>query len=268
MLELVRDATDSTQSVKSVNGALTLPLVAGLATDAATRRAVFEVRYDAYLRYGHIASNADGMFSDRYDELPNMLTAVLRKAGVVAGTVRVGVARADGNDILPAMEVFADDMRLTMRRCANTQARPRIVEVGRIARGSAYEHDLAIIHGMFRITGFLILHFDPEIVFSAVRLHHRPMYRRMGFEQVSEPRRYPGLTCDMVLMAYFKRRFGEAIESLPYLRGVDEDVHQARRLVAGEQIAIAAGAPGLRRQRGNGAVRREAVGLAGAVASL
>lgn len=222
-------------------------LIARLVQDAGSRADAFRIRHDGYARYGHIDDRPDGIFTDSYDNQGNMLTAVISKNGRPAGTVRVGVRGPGRHDTLPAMEIFEDEIAGTMAMASTDGKVPTAVEVGRIARAPAYEHDATIIHALFRTAGYLILHFDPDIVFSAVRLHHQPIYRRFGFQQVADARQYPGLQCKMVLMAYFKAKFGDAIENLPFLSDVDDEIEQTRRLVAGDPILILPPVTGLHR---------------------
>lgn len=213
-------------------------LLAQLADDEAGQTAAYRIRYDGYLSYGHISDTSAGMFTDKYDHLANFMTAVITKDGTPAGTVRVGVCRQGRQDILPAMEIFPDEIAASLALAGAHGRATTAVEVGRLARSPAFGRDATILHAMFRTAGYLIIHHRADVVFSAVRLHHRPMYKRFGFVQISEPKPYPGLICDMVLMACVKADFGDAIENLPFLQGVDDQAAQSSRLIAGERITI------------------------------
>lgn len=223
-------------------------LTARLAVDEVSRTAAFRIRHEAYLRSGHIDDRPDAIFSDQYDHQSNMATAIISYDGMAAGTVRVGAWRPHQREALPAMEIFHTEVEALTAEVPQGMKAPAVVEVGRIARASAYENDTTIIHGVFRTAGYLIRHFDPEIVFCAVRLHHQPIYRHFGFDLVGQPRQYPGLRCAMALMAYFRSGFNDALDSLPFLDGLDEDHDQMRRLVAGDFIDIAPPTSTLRRQ--------------------
>lgn len=213
-------------------------LRAQLAQGEAGKTTAYRIRYDGYASYGHITDTKEGIFTDDYDHLENFMTAVITKDGTAAGTVRVGVRRPGHQDALPAMEIFPEEIAAVMESARASDHAAIAVEVGRLARSPVFGRDVTILHAMFRTAGYLIMHHGAEVVLSAVRAHHRAMYARFGFAQISEPRQYPGLTCDMVLMACFKADFGDAVENLPFLHGVNDCAGQSGRLAAGEAISI------------------------------
>ena len=77
------------------------------ADSAEEREALFRLRYQAYMRDGTIAANADGMFSDPYDDRGNVYLFGLYLDGVLASSLRLPIGSADNPDF-PSREVFPD----------------------------------------------------------------------------------------------------------------------------------------------------------------
>jgi hypothetical protein len=73
---------------------------------------------------------------------------------------------------------------------------------------------------------------------STVRQHHMPFYRRLGFQKITDPRKYPKLAFEVGLMACFRQSFKSIQASIPIFQGIDRRDSVYERFFAGERVAI------------------------------
>lgn len=215
---------------------------ASLAFNARDADQAYRIRYDAYHASGNLDSQKEPIFCDKYDSQPNFRTALIFKNNVPAATVRIGhcrtVSPARAEHKLPAMEIFGAEIEEILTSISTNGSTPTSIEIGRLARSPAFDDDNRLVFALFRVAGYIILHLDADVVLNAVRVHHIPMYRRFGFRQFGEPRLYPGLTCNMALMACFRSSYDSARSNLPFLRGISKEDAAYAGLIAGERVAI------------------------------
>jgi hypothetical protein len=213
-----------------------------LALTTTQKRLAYQIRHDGYISYNYITHREDNLFVDGYDGRENVKTVLVFKDGVPAATVRLCLFDTTGvfpdASKIPAMEIFNDEIHGLMAQMAQSGPATRAVEVSRMARAPAFARDVDLIHAMFRAVGYLILHFDADVVLNACRPHHMPMYRRLGFQKLHEPRPYPNLTYEAGLMAYFRSDFGKATSRLSFLNGISAGDPVYRALFAGKEAAI------------------------------
>lgn len=204
----------------------------------------YKIRHAGYLSHGFITPRPDQHFVDDYDARQNVLTAIVYKNDAPAGTVRLCLFDPSGSsagaDTIPAMEIFKDDIMRTMSEQTAQDGAPRrrAAEITRMAQHPDYAHDKSVLFGLLRIIGYLILYYDADVLFNACRPHHAPAYRRFGFQKIQEPRQYPNLTYKACLMAYFRRDYKYAQETLSPFSDVSKDDSVYDRLVAGEKVDL------------------------------
>lgn len=207
----------------------------------------FRLRYNAYRSRDYIPTRTDHLFFDSYDKQTNFQTILIFKHGIEAATARVSVFDPNDTDSdqnkLQAMEIFDDKIEATISALRLNGKYPRVMEIAKLARSLAFAKDINPIFGAYRAAGYLILHHDIDIVFSGVRTHHIPIYRRFGFQQLTPPREYPGLAFRTGLMACFRPGFAAARENLPFLRGISTDDACYAGLIAGERVSLSAPKP-------------------------
>lgn len=212
-----------------------------LAVTGELTETAYRIRHEAYISGGFIEAKPDGMFSDNYDAQGNSRLVVVFRNGMPAGTVRVARHDPSSEGVerhpVPAMAVFGAEIREMMDQLAGEGAGSRIMEICRLARLPAFERDVDVLFAMFRAAAYLFLEFDAGIVFNAARTHHMPMYRRLGFRPLVEPRLYPGLTCSMGLMGSFPSGHSALIEGQPFMRGISRNDTAYRGLIAGRRVA-------------------------------
>ncbi len=202
----------------------------------------FSIRYRGYLSYGYITARDSGIFSDKYDGRLNSKTIVIYRGGLPAATIRICLYDAAGRwphaDRVPAMEIFDDEIRELQAQLAREGGSSRVIEITRFARDPAFANDRSLIIAAFRIVAYLRLYFDAGIMLNAVRPHHMPMYRRLGFQQIEEPRQYPNLTYRAGLMAMFAANYEAALKKIGFPNGVSVDDPIYSSLMAGERVGV------------------------------
>jgi hypothetical protein len=157
---------------------------------------VFRLRYACYQRSGAIAPSADERFRDRYDDLPNHFSFLLRNdTEDQAATVRISVVRPDlaWNDC-PSRTVFGDHPAFA------AIARSSFVEASRLCFGQRATRDC--FHRLVaHLAAMADFHGTPWVV-ACPREEHTGIYRRMfGFAELAEPRPYYGVNFKTGLLA-------------------------------------------------------------------
>jgi N-acyl-L-homoserine lactone synthetase len=160
------------------------------------REAIFRLRYQAYLREGAISANPSGMFSDPFDETPNVYLFGLYISGELASSIRIHVG-CKANPQFPSLEVFSDVLQPELDAGKVIVDPTRFVadeRLSRLYRGLPY--------ATLRLSMVAAEHFRADHVLAAVRVEHQAFYRR-AFNQrvICEPRPYPQLAKPISLMA-------------------------------------------------------------------
>jgi hypothetical protein len=173
---------------------------ARLASDASTMRDAYQLRYSSYLSQGHIQSNAEQLFKDKYDDLPTARTIVVYEQGRAVGSVRTCLLRPGDMTISPVRDSYRHEVDALLNACRPQTRGYQGVEVNRLVRAPESADDQGLVFMLLRLAGQVGLSVDFQMVFSCIRLHHLPLYRRLRFSEAGDVKLYPGLTCPMVLM--------------------------------------------------------------------
>lgn len=215
---------------------------AQLALTEKTQNEAFLLRHRGYLSYGYITPRPEGIFFDKYDGRRNARTVVLYRNRVPAATIRVCLYDGDCGwpdaDHLPAMEIFDDEIRQLQTQLKLAEGAGRVIEITRFARDPAFANDRTLIIAAFRIVAYLRLYFGAGIMLNAVRPHHMPMYQRLGFRKIEEPRKYPNLTYSAGLMAMFSSDYDVALRKVGFSNGISANDSVYASLVAGERVRV------------------------------
>ena len=165
------------------------------AVSEADRQAIYELRYEAYLREGAISPNFSRRYSDSHDDDDNAWVIGLHIEGKLASSFRVHVGSREFPDI-PAMQVFADFLEPELA------AGKVIVDPTRFV----VDQTLAVRYPELpyltvRVGHMAAEYFEADIVLATVRAEHQAFYRRVfGHAPVCLPRPYPGLLKPISLM--------------------------------------------------------------------
>jgi hypothetical protein len=160
-----------------------------------SRRQVYRLRHECYFRKGSIEARPDGLFHDRYDEMPNHFSFLVREAGQApVATVRISVVRPDlGWAESPATAVFGDHPAL------QAMARESYVEASRLCFGPQARRDTFV-----RLLGYMAALAEvsgAEWLVACPRMEHTRIYQNLfGFQPLASPRKYFGVNFETQLL--------------------------------------------------------------------
>lgn len=154
------------------------------------------LRYLAYSNAEAIDVNTDEDFRDAYDARPNSRTCLVYEDDAPVASVRACVYSREHDFLhIPALEVYRDDIE---REIGLDKT---IIESNRFVIDPAKVDSKQLFKIPFRFIILNALKFESDYVVTAVRPRHAPLYRRLlNMEPISEPKRYPGINVDMVMM--------------------------------------------------------------------
>ncbi|MDD2859873.1 MAG: hypothetical protein PHI71_02240 [Acidiphilium sp.] len=215
---------------------------AKLVTTREDVREMQSLRYRSYLSAGYLAPDASTTFSDQYDEQPTSQSILIFHNGTAAASVRVcmfdpTIKQGPGSSI-PATPIFGTEIRNYMTNVLSEFAKPRAVEITRLSRHPDYKRNIALVMTIFNLIGYLVLNFDAHAMFATVTEEHIPFYKRMGFNLICKPKRYPGLNVDTVLLgcpSTEHRGIKGMTVALPDMSSSDPNF---KKLFSGEKFAV------------------------------
>jgi len=174
---------------------------ARLARDDATRQDAYSLRYLCYLDGGFIAPNKQKSFSDKFDGLSNTETVVVYQGDEPIASVRVCFLSLSSSSPAPARDTFPDEVEALLLPYRRSDRGMEAVETTRLVTSPRFANDQGLVFLLYRLAGLLGIQRDVRILLSCVRHNHVPFYRRLRYTAVAGPKRYPGLTCPMHLLA-------------------------------------------------------------------
>ena len=165
-------------------------------TDAKTK-AIFELRYTAYLDKASIRENADRMFSDPYDGAPNCHSFIEYVEGMPAGSIRACVYEPQKPHlIIPAQELFADEMEQHIGHDTC------VVESNKFVVHPMFQNKaMRLKFTLFKNVFDKALEIGADYLVTSPRATQVDFYRSMQFEPISGIKRSLALDFDVVLMA-------------------------------------------------------------------
>jgi len=153
------------------------------------RKAIFRLRYEAYLRDGGILPNPERLFSDPYDDAANGYIFGLYIDGKLATAIRLHIASKDRIPDFPSLKVFPDYLQPELDAGKVLLDTTRFVADERLSR--RYR---GLPYATVRLCVLAAEHFGADHVLAAVRADHQAWYQRSFDHQVvCEPRPYPHL---------------------------------------------------------------------------
>lgn len=156
----------------------------------------FKLRYTAYRNVEAIDENEEKEFKDKYDFLPNSKTCLIYEEGAAVAAIRTCVYSKEHNFMhLPAFEVYKQEIEKEMG------LDKVIIEANRFVIAPAKVDSKYLFKIPFRFIMLNVIKFDSDYIITAVRPKHVPLYRRfLGLEPISEPKKYPGINVEMIIM--------------------------------------------------------------------
>lgn len=185
-----------------------------LAESEADRKAIYRLRYRAYLNEGAIAPNRDGIVTDSHDNAPNSWVFGVYLDGILASSIRVSVA-SPANPSSPSADVFSDILGPQIARGKVIVDPTRFVADPERARRFP-ELPYVTVRLGYVACGY----FNADIGLATVRAEHQAFYRRVFLQEaLCEPRLFPGLLKPVGLMAANYPLIRERVfQRFPYMR--------------------------------------------------
>lgn len=204
---------------------------------------VYRLRHDSYVAQGFLEPKVSGLFSDEWDRESHFFSFLSYVDDKPAASGRISycapAAPPKERTQTTAMEIFpteivrlAETFRLDDKPCI-------VVEVSRLTQHPDFSRSNSDpLFAIFRGTFYSLLMTDADILISAVRRHHIPFYRRLGFQKITEPRPYQKLKFETALMACFRQSFRLIQEVIPIFQSIEKTDRVYDRLFAGERVKI------------------------------
>jgi hypothetical protein len=217
-------------------------LEACLAMTETVKKQAYTLRHDGYLSVGYIEAQKQGFLRDQYDNYRSSKTIVLYKNGAAAASARVCLldpaSKVPGAAAVPAHEMFGNEINELLQGMGTADRPARAVEITKLARHPDFMKDNDLVFAMFRMTGYLILHFDADVVLTSVRASHVPFYKRLGFRNIAEPRPHPKLNVATGLMACFRDSYDGVQKTVPVMNALSSDDDIYPRFMGGELVPV------------------------------
>ncbi len=238
-----RSACNLTASDVINKGEDATSLRACLAFNKTTRKQAYELRHASYLMAGLMNRSAPGgILRDEFDERVTSKTIVLYKDGIPAASARICLLDpASGTQDaahVPASEIFPLEIKALLDAAGSPSRPARTVEVTKLARHPDFAKDNELIFGIFRMTGYLILHFEANFVLIVVQSRHIPFYRRLGYDVVAAPRTHPKFNAATGLMVCHKVKFHEVSANCSVMSGLSRSDGIYERFIKGDLISV------------------------------
>lgn len=217
-------------------------LEARLAVTRSVRKQAYTLRHEGYLSAGYIEPRKERTLQDKYDGYSSSKTIVLYKNGVAAASARVCLfdpaSNVPGATSVPAFEMFGPEITELLKGMGAGNRPARAVEITKLARHPDFTKDNDLVFAMFRMTGYLILHYDADVVLTLVRASHVPFYKRLGFHNVADPRPYPNLNVECALMACFRASYDGVQKNVPVMNALSPEDDIYPRFIGGEMVPV------------------------------
>ncbi|WP_232480993.1 N-acyl amino acid synthase FeeM domain-containing protein [Roseomonas sp. KE2513] len=212
--------------------------IARAAVSAKVRDDAYRLRYRSYLAGGFISEHPSGQFHDHYDEMVNADTVVLYDDEVPVASVRVCRLELGSNYTSPAMDTFPTEVLALLNGRPNDAFHGRAIEVTRLVRSPEAENNQGLVFLLYRIAGYIALCHHTQIFLACVRSNHAPFYKRLGYSNASEPRPYPGLTCQMQLMASDRQRYDQVRTKVPMIDPMTDATKNLEAFYKGGEVRL------------------------------
>ncbi len=188
------------------------------ATTDAQREAIFRLRHDGYVRDGGIEPLESGLFSDPWDNVPNVDLVGVYLDDELVGSVRVHLS-GPGNPI-PASGPFGDVIDPVIERHGRLVDATRFVIDSRRAGFAAAMPFLTL-----RAVAMAAEYYEAWGLVATVREEHAVVYRRVtGHRALTPPRAYPLLRKPIMCMIAETANLDRAPYSRhPFLRSTSEE---------------------------------------------
>jgi N-acyl amino acid synthase FeeM len=175
----------------------------------AEKDAVYQLRYEAYIRQGLINQRSDRRLYDQaFDNAPNAWITTTFIDGELAATFRIHAA-ADMRNEVPSIRAYADVIKPHLRMGRT------IVDPTRLAANLAFSRIFPELPYLALRPAWLAAeYFSADFVLATIVEQHLPFYRRaFGYQLWCEPREYPEFNLKVACMSLDFRASKERLEA-------------------------------------------------------
>jgi hypothetical protein len=229
-------------SREGAKGPAVFPLEIKIFGPGTDKRAIYALRYRAFIEAGLISQRDDALFADAYDELPTTTTIAAFDAVTCVGSFRLTFGQGNpAGDTMPCQEIFPEVGHLA------DGGYGRIVEFTRMVVAPE------LTNTSFRTTLYAALVRAGLIVAHAARADYGLIsinpsqvrfYEMMcGFRELARAENYPGINAPAVLLGCdFQALDEKRTRQNPFFRLAPAEITRARSILypeAHREIAVA-----------------------------
>lgn len=180
------------------------------------REEIFALRYRSYRKERAIAANHSEAFEDEFDYQSNHVLWALTSEEKVVGSIRTTWFQRGEKELIPEMKTYSQEISALVPDGCTVLSGNRLVTDPDLSMRSAQFVILLLRHHM------MVAALKADWAVAAARTNHVAFYRRLlMLEKASSPKVYPGLLCQMHLMACdFRANIGKVLRNTPMLRGL------------------------------------------------
>lgn len=215
---------------------------ARLAVTPDIMRQAWRLRHESYLAHDLIDPKPDGLFSDKYDRADTARTVVLYENGVPIGSVRACLhdmrSAAADEPTMPGYEIFGDIIPPIVEGLDFADHQPTVTEVSRLVCMPSHAKDSKVAWALMRLGKSMTEILGTEVTFISARPRHAPIYRRIGFHKVSEPRKYAGVKFETTLLLGIKSNYEQVQERFPAMASVNQNRAWLSALEDGREVPV------------------------------
>lgn len=217
-------------------------LTARLALTPSTMHEAWHLRHESYLAHGLIDPKPGSLFADAYDRPETARTVVLYENGIPVGSVRACLhdpeAANDGSPTMPGYEIFPDVIPELLKGFGSPARPPRVTEVSRLVCLPSRASDSKIAWALMRMGKCMTELLNTELTLISARTRHVPMYRRIGFHKVADPRQYAGVRFETALLLGVKSDYDVVQQRFPAMATVQSNDQWLCSLEAGDTVPV------------------------------
>jgi hypothetical protein len=200
------------------------------------------MRHDSYVAQGFLSPKTSGLFADLFDQSPNSHSVLIFRDGEPVASVRASILDLYGQipdaTEIPATSSYGEEIVKLVSGYEGHGVKGRAIEMTRLVTRHDLSFDFDLVFSLFRMTFYIVNHYDADMILSGVRLHHTPFYRRLGFEKITEPRNYPMLNFQVCLMACPDHMYGHVARTVPIIDHVSKHDAVCAPFMAGERVRV------------------------------
>lgn len=168
-----------------------------LCNDNSGLEKVGKLRYECYLSVNAIKENSEKIFLDEYDKLPNSKSVLIYENEKIVSSLRACIYHPEMQYTqTPSIGAYKEEVRYHLG------LDKVIVDSNRFVIDSDKVDSKTFFKLPFRFMVLNLQKYDSDYLVTAVRKKHAPLYQRyLMMEPISKEKKFPGIDCEMLLLA-------------------------------------------------------------------